>query len=445
MKSHRLCWLLLLSLVLVAPAFAGGTFQLTDDRKKTLVWNNDPQPGDIANWSGGRDENGYASGAGTLKWSRPARGFTTGSNISSSRKTTPISSYSGTMEHGKFSGEVTTVDHGKSYHAKFVDGQRKGLWQRGTNVAKSETAEPAETSKKSERAEPEKSTTTASTVADSENVEAAKSKVSATEEADVPAAGPENEGNAPATEKPAKDSQPLIAQASSEQPDESPQHTPVTRKAALAPGAVRAFDRPTSAAAKKSEAVTIKKAEKVKAEKPATPEKSVSLEPAELQTDVSPQSPAEGPLQKREKTEPPKLKSEPAVTEKAPASAKETPPDDSIQSLIGPPSSLRMKAAAARATPPPAAAVVPASPPPSTPAEVSTPATPKLTAVEAMDIADIEARTRGYDLGDYQLPKAQYNSSSDTWSVAYVARGSGESKKFNVSVQDKSGKAEVKK
>ena len=29
--------------------------------------------------------------------------------------------------------------------------------------------------------------------------------------------------------------------------------------------------------------------------------------------------------------------------------------------------------------------------------------------------------------------------------VGYVARGSGESKKFNVTVQDKSGKAEVKK
>ena len=62
-----------------------------------------------------------------------------------------------------------------------------------------------------------------------------------------------------------------------------------------------------------------------------------------------------------------------------------------------------------------------------------------------MDIADIEARTRGYDLGDYQLPKAEYNPASDSWSVAYVTRGSGESKKFNVTVQDKSGKAEVKK
>ena len=39
-----------------------------------------------------------------------------------------------------------------------------------------------------------------------------------------------------------------------------------------------------------------------------------------------------------------------------------------------------------------------------------------------MDIADIEARTKGFDLGEYQLPKAEYNSASDTWSVSYIPR-----------------------
>jgi hypothetical protein len=69
-----------------------------------------------------------------------------------------------------------------------------------------------------------------------------------------------------------------------------------------------------------------------------------------------------------------------------------------------------------------------------------------LTPVQAMDIADIEARTRGYDLGEYQLPKAEYNAANDTWSVAYVGRSAdGTPKKLNVVVQDKNGKAEVKK
>ena len=69
-----------------------------------------------------------------------------------------------------------------------------------------------------------------------------------------------------------------------------------------------------------------------------------------------------------------------------------------------------------------------------------------MTAVQAMDIADIEAREKGYDLGDYQLPKAEYNAANDTWSVGYIARdGDKDAKKLSVTIQDKTGKAEVKK
>jgi hypothetical protein len=79
-----------------------------------------------------------------------------------------------------------------------------------------------------------------------------------------------------------------------------------------------------------------------------------------------------------------------------------------------------------------------ASPPPSR--------GPKLTAVNAMDIADIEARTKGYDLGEYQLPKAEYNSANDTWSVTYAPRDADNTeKKLSVVIQDMTGKAEVKK
>jgi hypothetical protein len=69
-----------------------------------------------------------------------------------------------------------------------------------------------------------------------------------------------------------------------------------------------------------------------------------------------------------------------------------------------------------------------------------------LTAVEAMDIADIEARTKGYDLGDYQLPKADYNAANDTWSVTYVARGTDKKAQLlSAVVHDKTGKVEIKK
>jgi len=107
--------------------------------------------------------------------------------------------------------------------------------------------------------------------------------------------------------------------------------------------------------------------------------------------------------------------------------------------LTGPPSSLRSS------TPPET------NPPtqistPSTAAVLPPPTGPKLTAVQAMDIADIEARTKGYDLGEYQLPKAEYNAASDAWSVTYVARDADkDAKKLNVAIQDKSGKAEIRK
>ena len=63
-----------------------------------------------------------------------------------------------------------------------------------------------------------------------------------------------------------------------------------------------------------------------------------------------------------------------------------------------------------------------------------------------MDIADIEARTKGHDLGEYQLPKAEYNAANGTWLVAYVARDADkDAKKLTVTIQDKTGKAEVGK
>src|SRR5438132_9068613 len=112
---------LLLLLIFAKGALADGAYQRTDDRKKTLVWNNDPKPEDAASWSGDRDRDSYATGPGTLTWFRIDRRFMTGSNVFGHKKT-PISSYTGTMVHGKLSGNVTTVDHGKTYHATFADG-----------------------------------------------------------------------------------------------------------------------------------------------------------------------------------------------------------------------------------------------------------------------------------------------------------------------------------
>ena len=436
---------------------AEGTYQRTEERKKTLVWNNDPQPNDAASWSGERDEEGYATGAGTLKWFKIGKSFTTGSNIAGLKKT-EISSYTGTMLRGKFKGQVVTVDHGKTYHANFVDGRRKGVWVEGPVIAKAESVEKTAAAEKAETKTPSASVEVAAEPKATE--EKPRKTAEAQETTDIPAAGPAEEkpevtttkaetSESDAQEKAApveKASQPIIAQASTEQSDEAttPRES-VTRKGALAPGAVHAIERPTQSAAKKSETQTsapaarAKKTEE-KIEKTSTPAKPAPSQPAEAETNIAEDIPAEGPPSEKIKEAAPSAT--PAAARKTanvePA-AKETPVDDSIRALTGPPSALRSSGAAE--TNPPADTSTPAT---AAAAAPSAAAAPKLTAVNAMDIADIEARTRSYDLGEYQLPKAEYNSSNDTWSVTYAPRDAG-TKQLNVTIQDKNGKAEIKK
>ena len=423
-------------LILAWRAFGDGAYLRTDDRKKTLVWNNDPKPGDAAEWSGKRDSEGYAEGQGTLTWfqSQKQSLFSTGSNIAGTKKV-PVSRYTGTMTHGKFQGSVTTVDHGKTYYGKFVDGQRVGNWSTSPIVAKAKSVEP-----KVAPAESKKSPAPETKLAVEKKVEApTEPKISEEAEPEPPTEGPDEvnadiKGQKP-NAVPPKTSAPLIAQ---EDELATPRQQPVTKKAALAPGAVRAIERPGQTLAPKTEkpkqaSEKIRKATKVETPKP---------EPSEEQV----QSPAEGPRSAdAAKAEPPNAKpekeeiSEPSISNVQP-SAEQTPVDDSIRTLTGPPASLRTKPATA-AAPSPAAEISAPQIAPTT----ATANTPKLNAVQAMDIADIEARTQGYDLGDYQLPKAEYNAADDTWSVSYKNKSDKKTKHLSVTIQDKSGKAEVAK
>ena len=448
------------SLVFIAGAFAEGNYQRTKDGK-TTVWNNDPSPNDVANWSGKRDSNGYATGYGTLTWMTRIRGFSTGSNIAA-EKYSKVASYTGTMVRGKFNGRGTAVDaKGRVFHGTFADGKQKHDWKQGPLVAK---AEEIETAEKPERAEPAASPAAAPESASAEKVseKTAQARVAEQTTTDVPAAGPDqtettdqksetSKANVPEPEKPApteKASSPLIAQASTEEPDQSATpREPANRKAALAPGAVRAFERPTRATTKKSETEPAKQIERTKPdriERATKVEKPAPSQPPEVDTQLRGDIPAEGPLAKakEEPAQRPTPNIEHLATQSAPPKLKETPVDDSIQALTGPPKSLHLNPPPPEANPPtqiPTAAPEAASPPPA-------PTGPKLTAVNAMDIADIEARTKGFDLGEYQLPKADYNAANDTWSVTYIPRGGDSAgKKLDVTIQDKNGKAEIKK
>ena len=423
--------------MLAGHAFADGAYQRTNERKKTLVWNNDPKPGDAAEWSGKRDAEGYAEGPGTLTWLRPQKQFSTGSNIAGIKKV-PISRYTGSMVHGKFEGAVVTVDRGKTYHAKFVDGERKGNWAIGPVIANATSAESTTTSE-----EPKKPSASAAKIAVAGKVEfPAERKISEEAEPEPPTEGPDEPKPEVASQKPAvsvpKGQPPLIAQASTEA-DESatPRQQPVTKKAALAPGAVRAIEKPGQTVSKKSEKPKAT-SEKIK--------KATRVEPPKAeQSDQQTESPAEGPRSAAaEKPQPPNPKSQTAPSQPSalslPPSAEGTPVDDSIRTLTGPPASLRGKS-----TPAPAATPAPEISAPAIAPAASSANVPKLNAVQAMDIADIEARTRGFDLGEYQLPKAEYNASDDTWSVSYIGRDDKNAKRLSVTIQDKSGKADVKR
>ena len=471
-------------LALAGRVFADGAYLRTDDRKKTLVWNNDPKPGDAAEWNGKRDSEGYAEGPGTITWLRPQKQslFSTGSNILGTKKV-PLSRLTGTMVHGKFVGGVTTIDRGKTYHAKYVDGQRKGNWSLGPVIAKATSVETAEPEQPKKPSEPK--------IAAAEKVEtSAGPKTSGEAEPEPPTEGPDepkaavrgertlrrevpSTASAPreagdsvsgetevrsqksavsgSTAGAAQPKAPLIAQA--EVDESTPRQQPVTRKAALAPGAVRAIEKPGTQVEKKVEkpktaATKVKAAPKVETPKIEKPK----AEPSIVEREV--ESPAEGPRSaaaKKAQTPNPKSQKEELSHPSAGASAKEepsslslqpteeeSPADNSIRTLTGPPSSLRAKPAAAPpavTTPEPAISIAPAS---------SAAAEPKLNSVQAMDIADIEARTKGYDLGEYQLPKAEYNAADDTWAVSYIGRDKN-AKGLHVTIQDKSGKAEVRK
>jgi hypothetical protein len=138
----------------VSIAFGEGTYQQTKDGK-TIVWNDNPKPGDTASWFGDRDAEGYATRVGTLTW-YTARG-------------TVYARFRGNMVRGKFDGMVNGYSKGKSGHAAFTDGQRTTRWAAGTapgygvpktspvtteKIAKTEIAESANSSQPVARAAP---------------------------------------------------------------------------------------------------------------------------------------------------------------------------------------------------------------------------------------------------------------------------------------------------
>jgi hypothetical protein len=375
--------------------FAQGEYQQAKDGK-TLIWNGTPKPGEIATWDGDRDKENYATGFGALTWYTP--------------KGTVYGLYYGNMVHGKLEGPVNVHINGRTAHAYFVDGGRATAWGRGR--APSKMAVPEEVIVEKRKVQAEKEAAAAKRVAAAAEAEK-KAKIEAEKARSVEAAAskpePKPEDRAQksetssveklAPEEPKKESPPAVAEKKSESPTTA--------------SPTRVFDEPTPLA--KPEIATQK----------SEPTQLPTAEPSVTASAVN------EPPREEVATEP---KTE--VPESSPASTKkESPRDVSLNSLVGPPSSLRMTTEAS---------------PPKMETETSTSRdNVPLTESEAISLADTEVRIQGYHLDDYQRPKVDHSAVKGKWSLFYGPKeqssAGGNSGPLTVTVEDKTKKVEIRK
>lgn len=303
---------------------AKGRYQRTRDGR-TLVWNEFPNAGEAATWSGRRDKDGYATGPGTLTWYRFERDVLTGSNIAAGRYSV-VAQRSGKMVHGRFEGSA------------------------------SETAE--------------------------------------TETQATPSATPAPK----AIDKTAKEKPKMVVTppAPREVPSPAATFAPSTPPVAAAP-------RPTPTATPTPASATVV----------TTPTGSAS--PSSVSDSLRLLTSPPSSLQSNEKTEASSTSSEASAT---PSSSPAATPESTPAPTANPVS-----------TPPPAAG------------------RPQLSAGEVVEMAESEARSQGYDVGEFERARPRYDVTNETWTVTYdqrLADGTA-GKHFSVKIEDKTKKKTLEK
>jgi len=395
-------------LLFASASFAQGEYQQTKDGK-TLIWNGTPKPGETATWDGDRDNENYATGFGALTW------YTAKGSV--------YALYYGNMVHGKLEGPVNVHTNGRTGHAYFVDGGRVTGWAHGP--APSKMAVPEEVIVEKRRVQAEKEAAAARRTAAAAEAEK-KAKIEAEKKAEDRGQTPEAsvaEKRAPeAVEKEAtENAQRSTSSAPISEPSPASSSPPAIaekqNKTPTSSSPTRVFDEPTPIPTK-SEITQIPTPE-------PTSERRV--------TESTPPTIQETPPPAQESAPEPKTD---VARESSPASTKkESPADVSLNSLVGPPSSLRATSETS---------------PPKTETETSTSReSAPLTESEAINLADTEARGQGYHLDDYQRPKADHSAVKGRWSVFYgLKEGSSagaNGSPLTVTVEDKTRKVEVRK
>ena len=379
-----------LCLLATAAFAAAGEYQETRDAK-TTVWNGSPKAGETASWAGDRDKDGYARGFGTITW-YTARG-------------TVYGVYYGNMVHGKLEGPVNVHTGRQTAHSYFVDGGRVTAWARG--AAPSKMNVPEELVAKRRKAESETPKTR------EERAEAKKPTVekrAASPESVRPIEQPPKPAVAETKPKPP----PSVERENVEPPttDRPPVSTP--SPAPVAETKTIPTPEPTQNASSLFEPPTIAE----------TPEPSSAL------ANETPRAPTSEPTVEQ------KLE----VAEQSPSP--EEPKKSSLTDLTGPPSSLR-------GGPIPESSAPPKSATKSKSRSSGTRGVANLGEDEAIGLADTEARAKGYDLDQYQRPKADYSAVKDKWSLFYTLKdpkaAGGDLQPFSVTVEDKTRKVEVRR
>jgi hypothetical protein len=384
------CGMLLFATV----AFAlGATGEYTQTRDgKTTVWNGNAKAGESASWAGSRDKDGYATGFGTITWYN-ADG-------------TESAVYYGNMVNGKLEGPVNAHVGRRTAHAYFADGTRETAWARGAAPSKMNVPEGLIAKRRkaeSEQPKPQEKEQTAETKKkpkpESEKVrpieETRRATAAETKTKPAPAETPREEIQTPTPESVAVStpSPPAVAES-------TPVSTPAPTETASS-----LFEPPAIAETRETPKEIANETPQ-----PPPPEPSVEKTP-----EIVEQPPAE---------EPPK---------KSPAENAA-----SLNALVGPPSSLRSGSIREPSKP-------------EKPRSISSPVRGRaeLTEDEAIGLADVEARGRGFDLNEYQRPKTDYSAVKDKWSLFYNLKdpkaAGGDLQPFSVTVEDKSKKVELRK